>query len=183
MHYSMSSCNHFFFLKIKIFFLLFDPHMNSLSLNKVQYTIIIFFYKSHEDWKCKKKKKELLKNAFLNFLTPMIFFNCIIYLQWVFFLNSLKIIFVEAIFVGLLTKNMQYIDTWFKKMYNLINNHFVCIFPGQYYTFIHDCIYNGEGNMNPEGNMIVLEVIIFISPEHSCNKLFLYRNSSNANMY
>lgn len=78
---------------------------------------------------------------------------------------------------------MQFIDTWLKKMYNLINNHFVCIFPGQYYTFIHDCIYNGEGNMNPEGNMIVLEVIIFISPEHSCNKLFLYRSSSNANMY
>lgn len=62
---------------------------------------------------------------------------------------------------------MQYIDTWLKKLYNLIN---ICIF--NFLANIIHSLHSGEGNMNPEGNMIVLEVIIFISPKHSCNKLY-----------
>lgn len=83
--------------------------MSSLSLNKVyDNQCKIFFYKSHEDWKCKKKekKKGTIKECIFEFPCTDDFFNCIIYLTTVglFFLNSLKIIFLGAIFIGLLTK-------------------------------------------------------------------------------
>lgn len=160
--------------------------MNSLSLIKVQYTIIIarfFSINPTRTENVKKKKKGTIKECIFEFPCTDDFFQ-------LYYLSTMGIFFKLAEnYIRrsniCRTFNEEYAIYRYliKKMYNLINNHFVCIFPGQYYTFIHDCIYNGEGNMNPEGNMIVLEVIIFISPEHSCNKLFLYRNSSNANMY